>query len=200
MGISSSNFNLITEVGARLGDFQGKAVLELGNQIMRESHPVRRTSKDYFLGLGVREHVYFDINGEDGALPVDLNKECPEEFWDRFDLVTNFGTSEHISNQFMVFNNVHLCCRVRGYMVHSIPLVGYWKRHCPYHYQADFGEKLAIACGYELLLNEIAPRHNDKFVNFIVGKQPSSECSPTNFPADRIVVGSDFRFDSNNRR
>jgi hypothetical protein len=46
------------------------------------------------------EYLAIDIDGSPGSVPLDLNcDELPAEFKGRFQLVTNFGTTEHVANQ-----------------------------------------------------------------------------------------------------
>ena len=70
-------------------------------------------------------------------------------------MVTNYGTTEHINNgQYEVFQNIHNLTKVGGVMIHAIPLVGYWKNHCNYHYTSDFSKVLAEINGYDVVLSE----------------------------------------------
>jgi hypothetical protein len=58
---------------------------------------------------------------------VDLNHSAaPPLFVDAFDLVLNFGTTEHLLNQYNAFKVMHDCTRVGGFIVHSLPGVGYF--------------------------------------------------------------------------
>lgn len=58
---------------------------------------------------------------------VDLNHDAvPAEFAGRFDLVLNFGTTEHLLNQYNAFKVMHDSTKVGGYIVHSLPCVGYY--------------------------------------------------------------------------
>ncbi len=68
----------------------GDSMLELGNKIKGTM-----VYKDVFESLGFR-HVSIDLNGQNGALPLDLRK--PLDIG-TFDMVTNFGTSEHVSSK-----------------------------------------------------------------------------------------------------
>jgi len=200
MGISSANFDLITTVETQLGGWKNMRVLDLGNQILRDSGPLRRTSKQYFEALGA-EHVSFDLNGLDGALQIDLCKPVPEEFWGRFDMVTNFGTSEHIEDQLQVFETIFQCCRVDGFMAHSLPLVGYWKGHSPYLYPEDFGGVLGIFTHCRILQQRVVPRGREKLLNILLQKAEVEKgreyCL---YPAaTKVVRTGNFRKDSNNR-
>ncbi len=57
---------------------------------------------------------------------VDLNHSAaPPAFVGAFDLVLNFGTTEHLLNQYNAFKVMHDCTRVGGVIVNSLPGVGY---------------------------------------------------------------------------
>lgn len=198
MGISNANYWTLVTVKDRLGTFSGKRILELGNQVMREWISGRKTSKDYFNDQGVMEHVYFDLNGQDGAVPVDLTAPVPAEYHNRFDLVTNFGTSEHILNQRQVFKTIHDCCRTGGYMVHSVPLDGYWKRHSPYHYKPGFAVALAEKMGYAMVESDVNDRGNDKLLTFVLYKRADSLFAGNTFPMGEITQTSNYPKNTDN--
>jgi hypothetical protein len=57
---------------------------------------------------------------------LDLNHSpAPPHFVGAFDLVLNFGTTEHLLNQYNAFRVIHDSTRVGGYIVNSLPGVGY---------------------------------------------------------------------------
>jgi hypothetical protein len=57
---------------------------------------------------------------------LDLNHDpAPKSFIGAFDLVLNFGTTEHLLNQYNAFKVIHDATKVGGYIVHSLPCVGY---------------------------------------------------------------------------
>jgi len=57
---------------------------------------------------------------------LDLNYQpAPPEFVGAFDLVINFGTTEHLLNQYNAFKVLHDSVRTGGFIVHSLPCVGY---------------------------------------------------------------------------
>lgn len=194
MGISSANFNLITTVEELLGGWQGKRVLDLGNQLLRGGEG-RRTSKDYFTALGAT-HVSFDLNGQDGAIPIDLCKPVPEEYWGTFDVVTNFGTSEHIANQEQVFQTIHNCCKMEGYMIHSIPPVGSWPGHCPYRYRKDFEDRLAEWGGYEILHSSEVPRLGTVLKNLLLKRTWRLQIGE--FPSNSVEFSTSYRKNTDN--
>ena len=67
-----------------------------------------------------------DIADGYGTTILDLNHEpTPSKFVEAFDLVMNFGTTEHLLNQYNAFKVIHDSVKVGGYIVHSLPCVGY---------------------------------------------------------------------------
>lgn len=109
----------------------------------------RSSAKQYFELFGI-EHTSIDLNGEDGALPVDLNLEIVE-LRKHYDIITDIGTGEHIKNQYMYFRNVHNLCKIGGVIVHVLPKINEWKNHCPYRYTVEFFEKLSEIYLYDII-------------------------------------------------
>lgn len=66
------------------------------------------------IAYGYRTTI-FDLNY--AVLPASMQKS--------FDLVLNFGTTEHILNQFNCFEVIHDATRVGGYIYHQLPAIGY---------------------------------------------------------------------------
>lgn len=127
--------------------YAGLRWCELGDQVMlyRKNKPAKKRYEK----LGV-EHVSLDLNGRHGALPVDLCK--PVTGLGVFDVVTNYGTAEHVDNQYEVFKNIHNLCKVGGIIIHFMPAVGYWEGHSRYHYSLDFAANLAVQCQYRVIM------------------------------------------------
>lgn len=134
-------------------EYKGMKICELGNQLMKWNEHV--TGKRYFVAQGVAEHISIDVNGKDGALRIDLSK--PIDKWDKyFDMVTNFGTAEHVSGGIHeAYSNIHRFTRVGGVMINVGPIRGGCPWHSPYHYDADFFKKLSDACKYRYVLGEV---------------------------------------------
>jgi SAM-dependent methyltransferase len=127
-------------------------VCEFGNQKMNINN--FRTGKQYLLAKGVLEHVSIDLNGRNGALRLNLAE--PIEKWKNyFDMVTNYGTTEHVSNQYQVFKNIHNFVKPGGVMIHTIPIVGGWAGHCNFRYEPWFLENLAKDSNYDVVVSEI---------------------------------------------
>ena len=73
------------------------------------------------------------------------------------DLVTNFGTTEHVGEdvdvdsellekQFEAFRNLHRLARVGGVMMNMLPFKGCWPQHGAVEYEASFFQALAGEC------------------------------------------------------
>ncbi len=124
------------------------SMIELGTQILDNN----QTGKEYFSYLGVN-HISIDWNDRDGALPLDLSSEIKDI--PQADVVTNFGTSEHILDQFMCWKNIHNFCKNGGIIFAFVPPVGTWPDHCDYYYTMDFFHWLAKINNYKILKNEM---------------------------------------------
>jgi len=97
-------------------------IAELGDQRIKHGHKYVASLKSYFEFFGAH-HVSIDRNGRAGALPYDLNQPLSDpSLAQSFHLVTNFGTTEHVTNQCSVFRNIHWLCALGGLMVHHVPL------------------------------------------------------------------------------
>lgn len=85
--------------------FDGLTMIELGEQNMTGDIDIL-LAKDYFTERGFI-HTSFDINSKGSAIELDLSK--PVESYEQADILTNFGTTEHICQgenpQFHAFKN-----------------------------------------------------------------------------------------------
>lgn len=155
-----------------------KNIIELGNQHLRYDNPLMvpflaehgikdkpRASKQFFSRIGYN-HVSIDTNGQDGALKENLSKPIKnKDLVGKFDVLTNYGTSEHVGNQYECFNNIHNLCAEESVMAHIVPHVGHWPGHCPIRYTPEFFEELGKACGYTILYSETQGNPKGKCLN-----------------------------------
>jgi len=139
---------------------EGFSVCELGNQFMAGGE-LDRPAKDFYYLFGCQRYVSLDGNGQ-GTNTIDLN--LPIHFGTKallgqFDLVTDFGTGEHIFNQAQVWQTMHDLCKPGGYIAFDRPSQGYSK-HCFYLITAGLIHDLALANGYAIvrLENQKTPR------------------------------------------
>lgn len=191
MSISDGNIGLmriaLVDVSEDAPRWKGLKMGELGNQKIlttKNGKDVNRgPAKQIFESKGV-EHTSFDLNGKDGAIPLDLCKPVPEKWHGYFDMITNYGTTEHVEDQYQVWKNIHDMVRVGGAIVSSIPHIGFWQGHCPYHYSPQFPEIMAKNNGYDLSYSEIQIRHKkNKLVNFVLIKGTQEFQSKESFGA-----------------
>jgi hypothetical protein len=134
---------------------QDISMLELGNQTFQDRDLIvklnlPRTVKEYWEGRGV-QHTSIDLNGEDGALVLDLSSPLPEKFYNAFDIVTNGGTSEHVESQFECWRNIHKCLKVNGFLLSASPEKHkYNEKHCAWFCDMNFFEVFAERLGYKI--------------------------------------------------
>lgn len=120
----------------------------------------RISSKILWEKLGFQEINFIDPDGVHNSLTYDFNLDIQEEigFKESFDVVANFGTLEHIFNQYAAFKNIHKLCNVDGIMIHSLPIQGAFE-HGMYNYHPNFFYALANVNGYKI--EYFALRHKD---------------------------------------
>jgi len=139
--------------------YQDLELVELGNNTLSPTHPgwspATPTSKLYYESLGVK-HTSIDINGLDGSLPINLDHPIPENLIEQSQVLTNFGTLEHVNNQYMAFKNCHNLVKEKGLFIHAFPRTGHWDNHCRYRYECEFVENLSNLCGYRIIDLHIA--------------------------------------------
>ena len=119
--------------------FNFKSMYELGNK-KTDGVPY----SVYYQTKGI-EYTSIDLNGLDGAISLDLNNDIdltPRE------MVANIGTSEHVSSQRAVFQNIHNLSS--GRMVHWVPLALKHPEHGFYGYTEDFFVRLGKLNNYEI--------------------------------------------------
>lgn len=133
--------------------YDGLKWCELGNQRFGTE-----SAKDIYLDHGVAQHISIDLNGKDGAIPLNLDDPVPFVFLGQFDVVTNYGTIEHVNQQYQVFKNTHDMCKRGGLMIHVFPRDGNWPGHCRYYYTEQFAGSLGDACGYETVTSGLLDR------------------------------------------
>jgi hypothetical protein len=158
MGINAYTLDYFWEMmeKAGIGSLKGKWLLELGNQRVRANAFVKYgtrsiLSKMYFMPQGCNHHA-IDINGLDGAVPLDMDKPIPiKRFINAFDIITDFGFMEHIDNQDQAWKNIDAMGKPGCVYIHSVPLVGMYPGHCKHYYTEEFFEDLCNSFDYKTL-------------------------------------------------
>jgi SAM-dependent methyltransferase len=131
----------------------GASVCELGDQFVGTKQG-RVLARDWYRSQGIERYECLDANGLNGAIAFDLNLPLVEydgvmgvplyhirgdlygekrlaEMRGTFDLVTDFGTGEHVWNQDQVWRTLHELCKPSGHIVFDRPTQGYGG-HCFY--------------------------------------------------------------------
>lgn len=136
----------------------GLRMLELGNQQFRSSAlGAKVPAKHVFEMFGV-EHTSIDLNGLNGALPLDLSKPIRDpKLMGAFDVVTNFGTTEHVSDQLECWHNIHRFVRPGGLVISAVPHPDFPAGHCEYYYEEKFFEALSEHAGYAIEVMKRTP-------------------------------------------
>jgi hypothetical protein len=107
-------------------------------------------ARDFWRWLGF-EYAAIDIDGSAGSVPLDLNFDsAPPEEIGRYNLVTNFGTTEHVVNQLNAFKVIHDLTAVGGIMMHRVPVQGMFN-HGLVNYNPKFFWMLARSNGYRFV-------------------------------------------------
>ena len=107
-------------------------------------------ARDFWLWLGF-DYGAIDIDGSPGSIGLDLNYDSvPPEVKGKYDLVTNFGTTEHVANQLNAFEVIHDLTSHRGIMLHELPAQG-MLNHGLVNYNFKFFWMLARSNGYRFI-------------------------------------------------
>lgn len=151
MGVTSQSINTIEKV---LSQFTIKSVCDLGAQNDYSDEVVKTNPgsfpyiSEWWKSKGV-QYTSIDISGENGSLKEDLSK--PISINTYFDLVCDFGTSEHVRDYYQVTKNIHKLCKVGGIIIREVPLIDNWPEHGFHYVNEQFFENLAKLNDYKIL-------------------------------------------------
>ena len=111
----------------------------------------RTSSKFFYEMLGIKDYSSIDINGIYNAIPHDLNDPFTDKSkFNTFDIVTDFGSCEHVFNIGECYRTLHNLLKPGGYMIVDQALLrgnGYFK------FDESFFEGIATANNYKILFN-----------------------------------------------
>jgi hypothetical protein len=157
MGIVPLSLDFLYRYLPVVGGLQNCHMMELGDQQMYCHHniPEGSAAKSWFERMGAK-HTSIDTNGQLGAIALDLSVPINRPEWDgQFDVVTDFGTSEHVGTTIeALYNcraNCHRWCRQGGLLYFMNPKTGHWPKHGFHYFTMAHYHKLAEACGYLVL-------------------------------------------------
>jgi len=82
-------------------------------------------ARDFWISLGF-DYASIDLDKSPGSIPLDLNYEqVPSALRNKYDLITNFGTTEHICNQMNAFRAIHDLAAPGAVLIHHVPAGGH---------------------------------------------------------------------------
>ncbi len=163
MGVTSKSIELIESI------LPVQTVCELGAQNLYDKHySAPKWAQEWYESKGI-EYQCIDINGENDAWMWDLSKK--RDPVNEYDLVTDFGTSEHVGRKgthyergfYNCLRTKHLLCKDGGIIISENPKTGNWPKHGFQYYTQDFYLDLANSGAIEILdLGETAAMGNTK--------------------------------------
>lgn len=130
---------------------RGFCVAELGDQRIAPNPTERRLAQDWYREIGCGTYLSIDGNGR-GTMTWDLNRPLPDTIG-TYDLVTDFGTGEHVFDQAQVWRTLHNLCTMGGFIVWDRPTQGY-PSHGYYCTDPCLFDDLAAANHYRVRLRE----------------------------------------------
>lgn len=132
---------------------KGFTVCELGSQMLVYETP-KVSARVLYQLLGCSRYESIDGNGE-GTILHDLNLPVVDHPR-QYDLVTDFGTGEHVFDQAQVWRTVHDLTKVGGFIGVIRPEQGY-PGHCFYRTDECLFHDIAYANEYMILKLEHVP-------------------------------------------
>lgn len=148
MGITQLSLERLDRFRCTSGPFK---MGELGAQNCYFQPYWLQIAKDYFVRRGI-DHRSFDIVPHQGADFLDLREPLPDYFKGAFNVVTDFGTTEHVDgNYYMANKNIHDMTAAGGLIIRENPKTGHWPGHGSNYLDMKFYQDLAKLCGYEIL-------------------------------------------------
>lgn len=145
MGIGDKNLELLEFV---FDNYDIKTVIELGAQNFYNNYKNIKYGEfadKYYNLKGVTHYENIDICGDNNSLVFDLTK--PVLLHRTYDMVTDFGTCEHISTTCDI-EKLYICWTTKYnasklLIVSSNPSTGHWPKHGGYFFTTDFYKKLS---------------------------------------------------------
>ena len=144
------------------GDYKGKYLLELGCQELKyaplkkkikQEGKKRYSAKSFFKFIGFK-CVSVDKVKCFSSIFLDLRRAIPDEFINKFDVVLNYGTTEHIwprKYQYECFKNIHDAAKIGGIFIHIVPGIRKHVGHSRICYSNKFFSELSRLNHYEII-------------------------------------------------
>lgn len=159
-------------------------------------------AREFWTWLGL-SYASIDIDGSPGSIPLDLNyDEVPTAFTGKYDVVTNFGTTEHVANQLQSFKIVHDLATPGGLMLHVLPASG-GLNHGLVSYSPKFFWMLGRSNSYKIAFmtmgqSERNSRLPQNLLEFLALYEPqaANDFAAFRMPITSIVVALQKVFDT----
>ncbi len=149
MGVNINTIRILDKALKDKGDVSNYKLALIGDLYMRGPGFKHRRANGYFRQFW-KEVLSFDINGS-ADRNVDLSKPLPFQFINRFDVLINGGTAEHVDNQKQFWENCDKMVVPGGVMIHVAPEVGSFPGHSETYYDLNFFTTLLEAFKYRRL-------------------------------------------------
>lgn len=155
MGYTTKTLELVQKA---LETITVKFAMDLGAQnLFDQEYPDGNPYASTWYNARQIRYDCIDLNGENAAMRIDLGQQLPANH-DRYDLVVDAGTSEHVGpgkHDIRHFYNClkakHELCKTGGIIVSENPKTGSWPKHGFNYYTKEFYEQLAKANGYDII-------------------------------------------------
>lgn len=131
--------------------YSGCKVIELGDQLMDVGESTQFMRSDlYYKDINI---ISIDWHGNNRALKLDLSQPLAAGLDTELkgDIVTNFGTVEHVSDLYNGLLNMHNFAKDGAIMISANPKTGTFASHGYHFFTQGFWIELAFVCGYELI-------------------------------------------------
>ena len=123
----------------------------------------RCSSRHLFKALGFNNYQSIDLNGELGAVVHDLNKPFEDKSkFNKFDIVTDFGSCEHVFNIAESYKTMHNLVKPGGYLIIYQQTI---KGNGFFTFDESFYEGIAAANGYKIIYSSYLVRTGEKTKN-----------------------------------
>jgi hypothetical protein len=169
MGVSKLAFDKFKEFKGKYFNSHMK-LLELGDQdVIFE--PYFNLKMRELEGKNFKKWASYDLHSRSGVTIKDLS--IVAEDTNKWDIITNFGTSEHVEpeiGQYNCWKNMHNWLNLDGYIIHEIPEVGSWPNHCRYYTDKNFFENFQ-KIGYEIVENSTIYYQQNGNLSFAILKK-----------------------------
>jgi hypothetical protein len=159
-------------------------------------------AREFWTWLGFH-YASIDIDGSPGSIPLDLNyDEVPTELIGKYDVVTNFGTTEHVANQLQSFKIAHDLATPGGLMLHVLPASG-GLNHGLVSYNPKFFWMLGRSNGYKIAFMTMGQSERNSglpqnLLEFLALYEPNAadDFAAFRMPVTSIVVALQKVFDA----